>query len=403
MHSGTLDGQLVGRAFEKRFERALREISAISRSVAETVLPYYLARKGLVWTPSSDDQSALGTFDVGSSAFQALGMLRRSKFFRDLLADLSDGGGTNRATRHPNLVCHLDDFSFIDVAHADERTLARIDELAAFLASLPTSHRVFEGIELFVPERHQIALCVWRRILPLCHSRNISIYGHAPSSVHDGEASAFPAFCLPSVRRLYISHLAFSQSHWRFALSSIRCPSLEAVSVSTQAPISAVTEFLSHHSEVDSIRSIRYLPGSTTVEATTFQSISLPDLRTLYGCHERVAPLLGVIDSKANIKNVHLDSVHGTYRTWFEGVLRCIPNQDLQMLSIGYVGPKTDEGAPGMESAMSRFQSEILPRRLRRYEQNQLDYMSINLTNVSKQDAQVSLTFSQYIQRANYF
>lgn len=129
------------------------------------------------------------------------------------------------------------------------------------------------------------------------------------------------------------------------------------------------------------------------MDAATFQSISLPDLRALYGCQERLASLLSAIDSKATVRSITLDAGHGTYGTWFEGVLRCIPNQELHALSIGYAGPVADNGAGCAKtaSAPSRLVSEILPQRLRRYEQSQLSYMSITLRNMTQQDAKVSL------------
>lgn len=387
----------AGRELQKRTGHTLKIISAVNHSIAEKVLPFYLSLKGLLWSPNIDDQEDLGTFDIGRDAFQALGMLRRSKFFRNLLAGISDAHRADRPTRLLKLVCHLDSVAFADLAHADAVMLDRIEHLATFLRSLPSSHHIFERITIFVPERPLVVLQFWRRILPLCHSQIIAIHSYASPSVHGDTfaASVFPRIHLPRVKRLYIGHLAFSQLHWSDALHSIYCPSLEVASISTNAPIGAVARFLSNHLQIYSIRSIRYLPGTTSVDATTFQSISLPALRSVHGCQDRVAPLLTAINSKATIESVHLDAAHGKYGTWIEGVLRCIPNQDLQSLSIAYVGPVEDgevESA-GIGSATSRLSSEILPRRLRRYEQSQLDYMSIYLRNLSKLDAKVSDDF----------
>ncbi|KAF7964690.1 hypothetical protein HWV62_4173 [Athelia sp. TMB] len=362
---------------------ALKIIASVNRSLLEKVLPFYLLQQGLLWLPSNHDQKDLGTFNLGKDAFQALGMLRRSVFFRKLLDEISNAHAADHNTRYPKLVCHIHDHSTADLVLADAKALLRIDTLASFLRSLPSSQQVFECIDIFLPERAKVVLYFWREIMPMCHARSMHIWGHASPLEHGSTStlSAFPSIRLPLLERLHISHLAFSQSHWMAALSSIHCPSLQAAAITTNAPIAAVTGFLSAHPHINSIRSVRRKSSSTAVDSASPPSITMPGLRTLHGCQDRVASLISAMDSKATINHIHLDAAYGSYRSWIEGVLRCIPNQEIRMLTIGYVRPPGGEKAP--------LNSEILPRRLRRYEQRQLGYMSITLSNMSKQDAHV--------------
>ncbi|KAF7965967.1 hypothetical protein HWV62_40711 [Athelia sp. TMB] len=356
MHSDKCDGAPAGRELQKCARNTLKIMAAVNRTISEKILPFYLSLQGLIWTPSDDDKQDLGTFNIHKDAFQALGMLRRSNFFQNMLAEILDAHRANRHTRHLKLICNINDYSTTDVALADARALARIDVLASFLESLPSSQQIFEWVDAFIPERTQIASHFWRKILPLCHTRNIHIWSYASPSTHDdtSAALALAPIHLPLLQHLYVGHLAFSQAQW-----------LDALAMNTTFP---------HH------------------------SIDLPGLRTLYGCQDRVAQLIGQIDSKATIKNIYLDSAHGSYRSWVEGVLRCIPSQEISSLAIRYVGPvaNAEAGNAGARSVPSRLDSEILPRRLRRYEQSQLGYMSITLSNMSEQDAQAEASIALY-------
>lgn len=367
-------------------DNLIRNLAGLSRAVVDKTYPWIASRKGLTWSPSAtaEDSTEPGRFVVPREAFEILGMLRRSTFFLNLCANIPYLG---QEAPRPLLECHLG-----GDCEPHSMFLSRVEALACFLESLPSSHHIFDQITLILPSSPESAILLWRTILPLCRTPKITIctVSDPPDFIPNIPSLAFgqPHIELPILKSLYISALGFSDTQWHEALRNIRCPSLNnfAIGCST-VPAAALAGFLSRHPNLERLKCMDSIGRAS--RATYPELVHAPRLSSVSGSLDHVAPLLRVLQPPPPVKFLYFDTVKGiSYRSWVEEVLRCLPSKDTLLgLEIGYEGVLSSAGEGFYQPVLAH--DCILPRRLRHHQQSKLITTRIKLHNVFETEVKV--------------
>ena len=263
---------------EHLLDEDLRNLSCVSRHMADIGCPIYLRRRQFIVSPSSH------WITVCADGFKALSVWRRSPTFSGL----------------PRI-------NFIFDAFDPSLRILEMHRLEIFFTSLPLrSPSLFGHISLYNVESPTLQNCLTllRTVSMLgCHGITIGNVAFQDARTGSWKGVEGNAVQLTGVRELQLQGCQLSPSQWLNLLSNIYAPSLLGLTILGNTSMVAIYHFIRRHPNICQL-DLKCTSVDTPISS---RWLNLPGLERLHGSPSHILHLLQSLPSVPSICELVID------------------------------------------------------------------------------------------------